>query len=384
MKAGTRMKNSLTLWQKIRLYISEIPYMDKPLNEVEDFFEKISNWLSGLSDGFDDTLLFIRYIILLFLLTSLFIGLKISYRYIWNLIHAKNTHFYSPKSEDFWKRYHTYDEIQSLREIRDIFKDAKKEKTTKFLPPQGGITSIFCHIMTGLNAGMTDLQIIKTLPPNISMMDVLPLMEAVRGFRDLAASKIIDAHTKNKERILYDKALRNLSDGNPHLASKLMQKELVHQQRILFGLKDKLLQQYARKEASALSLQLALILGVYDTRLADKAYQKSMELLPKDSKNKILYGRFRQLHFGNQDKIMEKTFLKLAKNVDKTIQNYMLNYAIEMTRRAEIRNRQEEIKARIQDEKERYNEAVHIERLKIREALKMARMRNIENEARSR
>ena len=163
-----------------------------------------------------------------------------------------------------------------------------------------------------------------------------------------------------------------------------MQKELVHQQRILFGLKDKLLQQYARKEASALSLQLALILGVYDTRLADKAYQKSMELLPKDSKNKILYGRFRQLHFGNQDKVMEKTFLKLAKNVDKTIQNYMLNYAIEMTRRAEIRNRQEEIKARIQDEKERYNEAVHIERLKIREALKMARMRNIENEARSR
>ena len=62
----------------------------------------------------------------------------------------------------------------------------------------------------------------------------------------------------------------------------------------------------------------------------------------------------------------------------------MLDYATEMVRKTEVRARLDELKLRYQDEKERYNAAVQVERLKVREALKMARMRSIANEANER
>ena len=129
-----------------------------------------------------------------------------------------------------------------------------------------------------------------------------------------------------------------------------------------------------------MALSLALILGVYDTRLADKAYRRAVELNPKDANAKILYAHFRQSLFGQNDKVMRGLFLGMTKNIDRTIQSYMLNYAVEMIRKTEVRARLDEIRARFQDEKERYNEAVRIEQLKIREVLKMARMRSIAQE----
>ena len=109
-----------------------------------------------------------------------------------------------------------------------------------------------------------------------------------------------------------------------------------------------------------------------------------MEFNRKNSQSMILYGRFRQRLFGAQDRAMGKTFKQLSRGIDKTLQNYMLDYATEMVRKTEVRARLDELKLRYQDEKERYNAAVQVERLKVREALKMARMRSIANEANER
>jgi len=189
---------------------------------------------------------------------------------------------------------------------------------------------------------------------------------------------------RSREKRAYTRALNELIEGRPQHAAQLMKEELMRQQKVAFTLKDSLLQQYARKEASQMALSLALILGVYDTRLADKAYRRAVELNPKGANAKILYAHFRKSLFGQNDKVMRGLFLGMAKNIDKTIQSYMLNYAIEMIRKTEVRARLDEIRARFQDEKERYNEAVQIERLKIREVLKMARMRSIAQEERIR
>ena len=241
---------------------------------------------------------------------------------------------------------------------------------------------LFHLVMQSIGQGLSDNEILKIIPSRYSLIDVVPLIESIRGFRDLAAQKILEPRSRQKRE--YAKALKDLSQGKPEKAANLMRKELMLQQKILINLKDNLLRQYAKKEAAKLSLHLALILGVYDTRLADKAYQRAIELNPKDSRSQILYGRFRQRSVGTNDKVMERVFLNLAKGVDKTLQNYMLNYAVEMIRKTEVRNRLDEIRARFQDEKERYNEAVQIERLKVREALKLARIRSIAQEERVR
>ena len=268
-------------------------------------------------------------------------------------------------------------------DAQSLLEEAKKQPLNKKKTPQIPIGfDLFRHVLTAIGQGLSDNEIIKILPSKYSLMDVAPLIESIRSFRDLAARKILEPHSKQKRE--YAKALRELSFGRPYKAADLMRKELVNQQKVLFALKDKLLQQYAKKEAAQLSLHLALILGVYDTRLADKAYQRAIELNPKENSSMILYGRFRQRLFGSNDKVMAKTFSNLAKGVDKTLQNYMLDYAVEMIRKTEVRNRLDEIRTRFQDEKERYNEAVQIERLKVREALKMARIRSIAQEERIR
>lgn len=360
------MLENLTLWQRIRLRISDIPYMGKPLNSVEDFFE--------------DYAIYGRYILALFALTLLFIIGRLALKWIWYLSRSSLYSINPLKDMTFWERFQMEDERRYLKDVKDIFEEEQKYprivKAQKETLPAG--LALLQQIMMAIGQGLGDGEIMKILPSNYALIDVLPIIEAVRSFRDLAAQKILDP--KSRERRDYARALKEMAMGKPERATKMMKKELVRQQHVLFGLRDKLLQQYARKEASRLALNLGLLLGVYDTRLAEKAYQRSMELNPKDSKSFILYGRFRQRTIGTQDKVMEKTFLKLAKGIDKTLQSYMINYAVEMVRKSEIRSRQEEIKSRIQDERERYNEAVNIERLKVNEALTMAKMRSIAEE----
>ena len=370
------MTDGLTLYQKIRIWLSDFSFMEKPLNWFEGIVEKIQTFFAGFG-------VYMRYIVILFLLTLLFILFKILYRFFSNWHRASFSDFAEDSRMRFWTRYAQSEELSAYAEVQQLFDIAKKKtnfKKTAIQTPIG--FDLFHQVIRAVGQGLSNNEILKILPSKYSLIDVAPIIDSIRSFRDLAARKILEPHSKQKRE--YAKALRELSFGRPYKAAELMKKELMSQQKILFALKDRLLHQYAKKEAAQLSLQLALILGVYDTRLADKAYQRAIELNPKDSRSMILYGRFRQRLFGSNDKVMEKTFLNLAKGVDKTLQNYMLNYAVEMIRKTEVRGRLDEIRSRFQDEKERYNEAVQIERLKVREALKMARIRSIAQEERIR
>lgn len=368
------MLENATLWQRIRLFLSDFDFMEKPLDFLEWMGDRIRNSFSEYADY----MVYLRYILWLFLLTISFILVKVLFRWITGLFRASFAFSTSSYRAKFWERYQD-DEKRSLADIKDIIqaeerKQLSVEKVVQYQPTG----DLLAQIIAAVEQDASDADIIQMLPPSYSLVDILPFVEAIRGFRDLAARKILEP--KSKERKVYEKALDDLTIGRPGRAVGLMKKELMHQQRNLFGLRNRLLQQYARKEASRLSLFLALLTGVYDTRLADKAFRRAMELNPTDSKSRILFGRFRQRTFGNQDKVMEKTFLSLAKGIDRTLQTYMIDYTAEMVRKTETRKRQEELKSRIQDEKERFNAAANIERLKVREALHLAHLKSIADE----
>lgn len=366
------MIENLTTYQKIRIWLSDFSFMAKPLAWVDDVIDKTKALFSEYG-------VYVRYIVILFILTLLFILLRIVYRHFINWQRVSFSDISGSIRMRFWERYAQVDEKAALSDALEVFNEAKKQPNRinkNAFQPIG--FDLFHQVMIALGQGLSDNEILKILPPKYSLMDAAPLIEAIRSFRDLAARKILEP--KSREKRDFARALKELGEGRPHRAAQLMKRELMAQQKVLFALKDPLLQQYAKKEASKLSLELALILGVYDTRLADKAYQRAMELNPKSAKNGILYGRFRQRMFGSNDKVMGKVFSNLAKSVDKTLQNYMLNYAVEMIRRTEVRMRLDEVRSRFQDEKERFNEAVQVERLKVREALKMARIRSIAQE----
>lgn len=373
-KEGNMLENA-TLWERIRLWLSDFDFMEKPLAFIEQMAERVSDAFGE----FFSYVIYMRYIVYLFLLTILFVVAKILYKWISGLFKAS----FSPSSFSyrmkFWERYQLEDEKRSLSDIKEIIQSEEKvaffrEKVEQCRP----MGDLLAQIVSAVEQGMNDADIVKMFPSHYSLMDILPLVETIRGFRDLAAQKILNK--KSKDRRSYEKALNELSTGRPGKAIGLMKKELINQQRVLFGLKNRLLQQYARKEASRLSLHLALLTGVYDTRLADKAFRRAMELNPKDSKSRILFARFRQRTFGSHDKVMEKTFMSLVKGIDKTLQTYMIDYAVQMVRKTEIKKRQEEVKNRIQDEKERFNAAVSVERLKVQESLRLARLKSIADE----
>ncbi len=362
------MDFDVTWWQRVQMYSEQNPYVFKVLAASRKFMTDYS--------------LFIRYIVVLFTLTVMFILLKLIFK--WAFFYHRASLTFLPKESlaiDFWERYQTEDEKVSLKEIKEIFEEERKIKQTPVsvqnVMPMGG--PLIQQIMSAVNQGLSDSQIVKMIPQTVSLIDILPVIESIRSFRDLCARKILDPYAKDKRD--YARALKDMANGKPQRAVQMMNKELMRQQHILFGLKDKLLQQFARREASRMATHMALLMGFYDTRLADKAFHRAMELNPKDSKGLILFGRFRQKIGGPNDKVAQKSFLKLAKGIDRTLQNYMLNYAVEMVRKSEIRERQEEIKTRIMNERERYNEAVNIERLKVREALRLAKMRDIAQEA---
>ena len=369
------MLENATLWERIRLWLSDYSFMEKPLAWIEQTAERVS-------DAFWEVfsyVIYARYIVYLFLLTILFVLAKILYKWISGLFKASFSSSSFPYRMKFWERYQLEDEKRSLSDIKEIIQIEEENtlfsgKHARYQP----VGDMLMQIVSAVEQGMNDADIVKMFPSNYSLMDILPLVETIRGFRDLAAQKILN--TKSKERRSYEKALEELSKGQPGRAIGLMKKELMSRQRVLFGLKNRLLQQYARKEASRLSLHLALLTGVYDTRLADKAFRRAMELNPKDSKSRILFARFRQRTFGSHDKVMEKAFLSLIKGIDKTLQTYMIDYAVQMIRKTEIKKRQEEVKSRIQDEKERFNAAVSVERLKVQEALRLARLKSIADE----
>ena len=373
---GVKMTDALTLYQKVRIWLSDFSFMQKPLNLFENIVDKIQNLFSTFG-------VYMRYIVILFLLTLLFIFFKILYRFFVNWQRASFSDFAKDSRMRFWAKYAQSDELNAYEQVQALFDEGKKQtfKHKESIENPIGF-DLFRHVMQAVGQGMSNNEILRILPSKYSLIDIAPIIDSIRTFRDLAARKILEPRSKQKRD--YAKALRELSFGRPYKAAQLMKKELVNQQKILFGLKDKLLQQYAKKEAAQLSLHLALILGVYDTKLADKAYQRAIELNPKNAHSMILYARFRQRLFGSNDKVMARAFSNLAKGIDKTLQNYMLDYAVEMIRKTEIRDRLDEIRARFQDEKERYNEAVQIERLKVREALKMAKMRSIAQEERIR
>ena len=368
------MLENATLWERIRLWLSDFSFMEKPLAWIEQTAERVS-------DAFWEVfnyVIYLRYIVYLFLLTILFVLAKILYKWISGLFKAS----FSPSSFSyrmkFWERYQLEDEKRSLSDIKEIIQSEENIFPTERYIRYQPTGDMLVQIVSAVDQGMNDADIVKMFPSNYSLMDILPLVETIRGFRDLAAQKILN--TKSKERRSYEKALAELSNGRPARAISLMKKELMNRQRVLFGLKNRLLQQYARKEASRLSLQLALLTGIYDAKLADKAFRRAMELNPKDSKSRILFARFRQRTFGSHDKVMEKAFLSLIKGIDKTLQTYMIDYAIQMIRKTEIKKRQEEVRSRIQDEKERFNTAFNVERLKVQEALRLARLKSIADE----
>lgn len=370
------MIENLTFYEKVRIWLSEIPYSEKPLLWLDSVVEKSKIVFQNLGVWF-------RYILILFLLTVLMVLLKIFFRFLRNWRLTSFADFSDADRMRFWSRYAQADEKKALFEVSELFDEAKKEAAkTKKMPAKSIGFDLFYQIMCALGQGLSSNEVLKMLPSNYSLIDILPLIEAISSFRDLAARKILEPRSREKR--LYTRALNELIEGKPQHAAQLMKEELMRQQKVALTLKDSLLQQYARKEASQMALSLALILGVYDTRLADKAYRRAVELNPKGANAKILYAHFRKSLFGQNDKVMRGLFLGMAKNIDRTIQSYMLNYAVEMIRKTEVRVRLDEIRARFQDEKERYNEAVRIERLKIREVLKMARMRSIAQEERIR
>ena len=370
------MIENLTWYEKARIWLSDFSFLEKPLLWLDSVVEKCKVLFHGLNVWF-------RYILILFLLTLLLLSLKIFVRFVRNWMWASFTGIADNKRMRFWSRYAQADEKKALLEVAKLFDEAKRDPhKIKKAPEQVIGFSLFYQIMSALGQGMSNNEILKILPSKFSLIDIAPIIDAIRSFRDLAARKILEPHSR--ERRSYAKALKDMAEGRPQKAAHLLKEELMKQQKVAFVLKDALLQHYARREAAQMSLSLALILGVYDVKLADKAYKRAIELNPKDPTSKILYGHFRQRLFGPNDKVMSNIFLGLTKSVDKTIQSYMLNYAIEMIRKTEVRARLDDIRSRFQDEKERYNEAVQIERLKVREVLKMARMRSIAQEERIR
>ena len=357
------MDEQLNIVQKTQVALEHYPKMLKSL----EVFRKV----------FEDHALYLGYIVFILTFTLFFIFLKFVFR---KLVSDRKYRLPDTFNAKLWTKIHLAEEDLSLSYLEHLFENEGKESSRRLFIPSG--TALLAKILSGIHQGYDNQRILKEMMPHMSQMDVLPLIDAIRSFRDLCARKILSEKVKNKRD--YAKALRNLSDGKPEKAIQLLRKELIFQEKALFNLKNKLLQQYAKKEAASMALYIGLIAGVYDTHLAEKAYRRSIELLPTSHENLILYGRFRQCAYGEKDPLSHKAFIALGKEINTHLQEYMKNYAKEMVKRAHFRAQQEEIKARIVDEKERYNEMLRIERLKMHEAIRLAQVKSLAEEVRTR
>jgi|GEM_PF-5105229 len=343
---------------------------------ISEHISVLTGGIPSFSSVIEPYILPLGYIGFIFTLTLIFLATRSLLKgQFWSRKYRLPNTF----NQKLWRKVHEDDEAISLARLEELFENQpqKRPPIVQFSPVGMAVLS---RIISGISHGYDNQRILRECLPNVAQIDALPLIDALRSFRDFCARKILSDDTKNKHE--YALALRELSSGKPQKAVQILRKELIMQEKSLFSLKTKLLQQYAKKEAGRMALFIGLIAGVYDVKLAEKAYRRSMELLPKSQKNIILYGRFRQRSYGDKDILSRKAFLGVGKKLTDNLNDYMKNYAKEMVRKANLKEQQEEIKARITDEKERYAEQVRIQRLKMHEALRLARVRVLTDEIR--
>ena len=153
------MIDGFTTWQKIRLWLSDYKFMEKPLAQVERFF--------------DDYIIYLRYIFALFILTVMFILLRLVLKWVLGWRHA--TFFRSTSSGielEFWERFQMEDEKRSLKELKEIFEEERRLAQKKNKNALGSEhmpygSALLQQIITAVNQGLADAEIVKILPANI-------------------------------------------------------------------------------------------------------------------------------------------------------------------------------------------------------------------------
>ena len=214
--------------------------MDEPLNIVQNTQVALEHPLNVLKyrEMFLKILenygAYLGYIGFILALTVVFILIKfVLKRMIWRVKYRLPKNF-NPK---LWKKVHMEEEELSLSYLEHLFEKEEAPPLRNRVIPAG--SAVLEKILSGIHQGFDNQRILKELVPNFAQIDVLPLMDALRSFRDLCARKILSEKVKDKRE--YAKALRNLSDGRPQKAIQILRKELAFQEKTLFSLKSKLL-----------------------------------------------------------------------------------------------------------------------------------------------
>ncbi|MBO7332826.1 MAG: hypothetical protein J6U64_04100, partial [Alphaproteobacteria bacterium] len=238
----------------------------------------VSEHISVLTDGIPSFSSLIEH----YALPLSYIGFVFTLTFVFLLVRTLlKEQFWSRKyrlpknfNQKLWRKIHEDDEAISLARLEELFENNPKHhpRPVQFSPVGMAVLS---RIISGISHGYDNQRILRECLPNVAQIDALPLIDALRSFRDFCARKILSDDTKNKHE--YALALRELSSGKPQKAVQILRKELIMQEKSLFSLKTKLLQQYAKKEAGRMALFIGLIAGVYDVQLAEKAYRRSME-----------------------------------------------------------------------------------------------------------
>ena len=124
------MIENLTFYEKVRIWLSEIPYSEKPLLWLDSVVEKSKIIFQNLG-------VWLRYILILFLLTALMVLLKIFFRFLRNWRLASFADFSDANRMRFWSRYAQADERKALFEVAELFDEAKKDVAkSKKMPSQ--------------------------------------------------------------------------------------------------------------------------------------------------------------------------------------------------------------------------------------------------------
>ena len=101
---------------------------------------------------------------------------------------------------------------------------------------------------------------------------------------------------------------------------------------------------------------------------------------PENKKALILFSRFQQRIYGLNNKKIKKTFLTVRKKKGNSSQSYAADAYLTAQPPLKI-SYFDKLVSLYQDEKERYNMAVQIERLKIREQRKSSELHQLAKEA---
>ncbi len=268
----------------------------------------------------------------------------------------------------FWDNLYSEEQMNKTEELYDLFKKSSKiGRGAKF-------ESLYVEVASLVDAGMADNVICKMLPIPMSNIDIMPFISTVRACRSMVAAKMLKKGDKKQKE--YTQAWNYLLKGEPKRMLKLLEKELYKKQKMVWATREKMVLDYIRKEASNTAFHLGVLAGFFDARLANRAFTRAMELSP-DIEKTLIFGRFRVRTMGNNDQLSTALFKSIAQQARQNMQKYMLDYMEKVQHDIEIRQRQDEIRQRIKDRRERYMEAISIERIRVREALKMAKMKEI-------